>query len=188
MLFPLFCVKSHWGLQPLIRDVDPSLRYDGLEAMIRIALMVYASGDGEEARNTVIESDLGAQRRLSSLHLGNPGLPLAIVFFRHVHCKQTIGCIRCGMMWNVFPVANGKRFIVDGGRPMLWQNFPAFCFKAPNVALDYEIVEWVGCHLKINSATLPCQCWRSGRECPRPGVGGYLISPEERRPRDRRGS
>jgi hypothetical protein len=45
------------------------------------------------------------------------------------------------MMWNVFPVANGKRFIVDGGRPMLWQNFPAFCFKAPNVALDYEIVE-----------------------------------------------
>ena len=44
-------------------------------------------------------------------------------------------------MWNVFPVANGKRFIVDGGRPMLWQNFPAFCFKALNVALDYEIVE-----------------------------------------------
>eukprot|EP00435_Cladocopium_sp_Y103_P039204 s3717_g10.t1 len=35
-------------LQPLIRDVDPSLRYDGLEAMIRIALMVYARGDGEE--------------------------------------------------------------------------------------------------------------------------------------------
>lgn len=35
-------------LQPLIRDVDPSLRYDGLETMIRIALMVYARGDGEE--------------------------------------------------------------------------------------------------------------------------------------------
>ena len=30
------------GLKPLIGDVDPCLRYDGLEAMIRIALMVYA--------------------------------------------------------------------------------------------------------------------------------------------------
>ena len=29
--------------------------------MIRIALMVYAHGDGEEARNTIIESDVGAQ-------------------------------------------------------------------------------------------------------------------------------
>ena len=37
------------GLKPLIGDVDPCLRYDGLEAMIRIALMVYARGDAEEA-------------------------------------------------------------------------------------------------------------------------------------------
>ena len=47
--------------------MDPSLRYDGLEAMIRIALMVYARGDGEEAKDTVIESDVGMQRRLLSL-------------------------------------------------------------------------------------------------------------------------
>lgn len=39
----------HRGLKPLIGDVDPCLRYDGLEAMIRIALMVYARGDAEEA-------------------------------------------------------------------------------------------------------------------------------------------
>jgi len=37
-------------LKPLIGDVDPRLRYDGLEAMIRIALMVYARGDAEEVR------------------------------------------------------------------------------------------------------------------------------------------
>lgn len=42
-------VVKHRGLDPLIGDVDPCLRYDGLEAMIRIALMVYARGDAEEA-------------------------------------------------------------------------------------------------------------------------------------------
>lgn len=42
-------VVKHRGLKPLIGDVDPCLRYDGLEAMIRIALMVYARGDAEEA-------------------------------------------------------------------------------------------------------------------------------------------
>lgn len=37
------------GLEPLLRDVNPTLRYEGLEAMIRIALLVYARADPQEA-------------------------------------------------------------------------------------------------------------------------------------------
>ncbi|CAK9019682.1 unnamed protein product [Durusdinium trenchii] len=35
-------------LEPLLRDVNPTLRYEGLEAMIRIALLVYARADPQE--------------------------------------------------------------------------------------------------------------------------------------------
>ena len=59
--------------------------------MIRIALMVYARGDGEEAKDTVIEIDAGTQRRWLSLQ--NSDLPLAIVF--SAMYIATIGVTKC---------------------------------------------------------------------------------------------